>query len=218
MKFWFSTIVSILKIRKQKYNKWVEVTEIRERNIVKYIPSARECRLCYVASSVLGHLFQTHIQDLHFSNFSLLSSAAPVRVPVMLKNLLKYIKMDCEGPEVCILTNFWVDFLNLALKNCSKVTRLNKSLPLMKTITYISLYITLKISHFLHIQLYKFSLWLTTFTLPNWFFPEFTEKMKLSGWNPFTIFALHNQSDHHTLKLVIRFTTILWDKLMCFLM
>ena len=144
MKFWFSTIVSILKIRKQKYNKWVEVTEIRERNIVKYIPSARECRLCYVASSVLGHLFQTHIQDLHFSNFSLLSSAAPVRVPVMLKNLLKYIKMDCEGPEVCILTNFWVDFLNLALKNCSKVTRLNKSLPFMKTITYISLYITLR--------------------------------------------------------------------------
>ena len=52
--------------------------------------------------------------------------------------------MDCEGPEVCILTNFWVDFLNLAMKNCSKVTRLNKSLPLMKTITYISLYITLR--------------------------------------------------------------------------
>ena len=86
----------------------------------------------------------------------------------MTKNLLKTYKLDCEGPEVSILTNFWVDFLNLALKNCSKVTRLNKSLPLMKTITHISFSIT---PRFLITYIFnsKFSPWLTIFTLPNWF-------------------------------------------------
>lgn len=65
--------------------------------ILQWIPTVSTHRLCY-AASIFGQLSQTHIQNIHFGNFSThVSSIVSFTALVMPKIHLEHLKANSQG-------------------------------------------------------------------------------------------------------------------------